>query len=93
MVAEWAFDHQRLGAAKLRRAKPSGVARLRKVLQQFDPGIEGFEKTLRDLGSGVIQIPAILIGEIGLGTPGKGDTEAHLRARAFFRTRPSVAWL
>ena len=91
MVGKASADGQGANALKLGRAKSSGLANFRKLRQQSGPGIEGLQKSLGHIDRGVVQIPPILVREVGFRAAREGDGVLHFVARAFLRIRSSVA--
>jgi len=93
MIGKASPHGQRANTLKLRRAEPSGLANLRELRQPIGSGIEGLQESLAHINRGVVQIPPILVREVGFGAAREGDGVLHFVARAFLRIRSSVALL
>ena len=90
MVGETSADGQGANALKLWRVKSSGLTDFRKLRQQTGSGIEGLQESLGHNDRGVVQIPPVLVREIGFGAAREGDSVLHFVARAFLRIRSNV---
>ena len=90
MIGKASADGQRANALQLRGAKSSGLPNLRKLRQPIHSGIESLQESFGHNDRGVVQIPPILVREVGFRATGEGDRVLHFVARAFLRIRSSV---
>ena len=90
MISKAPADGQGANTLKLRRAEPSDMANLRKLRQQIGSGVVGLQEALGHINRGVVQVPTILVREVGFRAAREGDGVLHFVARAFLRIRSSV---
>ncbi len=90
MISESSAHGERPHTLKLGRTKPPRLTNLRKFNQQ--PCFR-VQKTLGHFNRRVVEIPPILIGDVGFGPARQGNGMLHFAARAFLRMRSSVALL
>lgn len=93
MICEAPADGKRPHTLKLGRTKSPRLTNLGKLSQQLRSPVERFQKALGHVSRGVIEMPTVLIREVGFSAARKGNGMFHFAARAFLRMRSSVALL